>query len=79
MLFNQIRKYLPGRGGCGRYLPNGYMNSLVTNWKTTVTGLLALAASLAPLWAPSEIAAKIQSSAAIIAASGLIAAKDHDQ
>lgn len=55
------------------------MNTLVTNWKTTLAGLLALAASLAPIWAPSGIASKLQTSAAIIAASGLIAAKDHDQ
>ena len=57
----------------------GHMNTLVNNWKTTVAGLLALAASLAPVWAPSTIATKIQASAAVFAASGLIASKDHDK
>ncbi|HUB33239.1 MAG TPA: hypothetical protein VMA31_09425 [Bryobacteraceae bacterium] len=55
------------------------MNTLVSNWKTTVAGLLALAASLAPVWAPSAIAAKLQASAAIFAASGLIVSKDSDK
>jgi len=61
------------------YPPNGHMNTLVSNWKTTVAGLLALAASLAPVWAPSAIAAKLQASAAIFAASGLIVSKDSDK
>jgi hypothetical protein len=55
------------------------MNTLVTNWKTTLAGLLALAASLAPVWAPSSIATKLQASAAVFAASGLIASKDGNQ
>jgi hypothetical protein len=74
-----MRKLAAGRARPAVYFPNGHMNSLVTNWKTTVAGLLALAASLAPVWAPSNIAAKLQASAAIFAASGLIASKDHDQ
>ena len=54
------------------------MNTFVNNWKTTAAGLLALAASLAPIWAPPELASKIQASAAVFVASGLIAAKDQD-
>ena len=60
-------------------LEAGYMNTLTDNWKTTLAGLLALAASLAPVWAPANIATKIQTSAAVFAASGLIASKDHDK
>jgi hypothetical protein len=52
------------------------MKNILNNWKTTAAGLLALAAALAPVWAPSWIAQKIQMSAAAIAATGLLAAKD---
>ena len=55
------------------------MNALLKNWKTTLAGLLTLAAALAPIWAPPQISAKIQASAAVFAASGLIASKDHNQ
>jgi hypothetical protein len=55
------------------------MSNFFKNWKTTVAGLLTLAAALAPIWASSAASSKIQSSAAIFAASGLLASKDHDQ
>jgi hypothetical protein len=55
------------------------MNNIFKNWKTTVAGLLALAASLAPVWAPGSISPKLQATAAIFAASGLVVSKDHDQ
>lgn len=50
--------------------------NLITNWKTTAAGVLTLAAALAPIWAPPHIAAKIQASAAVFTASGLLLAKD---
>jgi hypothetical protein len=52
--------------------------AFLKNWKTTAAGILALLASLAPIWAPPAVASKIQASAAVFAASGLIASKDHD-
>ncbi|HLH17404.1 MAG TPA: hypothetical protein VKX45_09305 [Bryobacteraceae bacterium] len=52
------------------------MNHILQNWKTTLAGLLALAASLAPIWAPGTVATKIQMTAAAFAASGLLVAKD---
>jgi len=54
------------------------MRTLVQNWKTTLAGLLALAASLAPIWAPGPIATKIQMTASVFAASGLVVSKDHN-
>lgn len=55
------------------------MNAIVKNWKTTAAGLLTLVASLAPIWAPGKVSSKIQASAAIFAASGLVVSKDHNQ
>jgi hypothetical protein len=55
------------------------MNKIFKNWKTTTAGLLALAASLAPIWAPGSVSSKIQATAGIFAASGLVVSKDHDQ
>ena len=55
------------------------MEDFLKNWKTTLAGLLALAASLAPIWAPAGVASKIQATAGIFAASGLVVSKDHDQ
>jgi len=55
------------------------MSSLLKNWKTTAAGLLALAASLAPIWAPGTVSSKIQATAGVFAASGLVASKDHDK
>jgi len=55
------------------------MTNLLKNWKTTAAGLLALAATLAPVWAPAGVSAKIQATAAVFAASGLMVSKDHDQ
>ena len=52
------------------------MNHILQNWKTTLAGLLALAASLAPIWAPGPVATKLQMTAAVFAASGLMMAKD---
>jgi hypothetical protein len=52
------------------------MKNAATNWKTTAAGLLALAAALAAIWAPPELARKIQVTAGVFAASGLVAAKD---
>jgi hypothetical protein len=49
------------------------------SWKTTLAGVLTLAAAVAPIWAPAAIAAKIQATAAVFAASGLIAAKDGEK
>ena len=49
---------------------------LLKNWKTTLAGVLTIIAALAPIWAPPVMAAKIQASAAVFAASGLLAAKD---
>jgi hypothetical protein len=55
------------------------MKNIFTNWKTTLAGLLALAASLAPVWAPGSISPKLQATAAIFAASGLVVSKDNDK
>jgi hypothetical protein len=55
------------------------MTNLFKNWKTTAAGLLTLAAALAPIWASSAVSSKIQATAAIFAASGLVVSKDHDQ
>jgi hypothetical protein len=55
------------------------MSNALKNWKTTAAGLLALAASLAPIWAPKAVSSKIQATAAVFAASGLVASKDVDQ
>lgn len=55
------------------------MKSFLKNWKTTAAGLLALAASLAPIWAPGGVSAKIQATAGVFAASGLVVSKDHDR
>jgi hypothetical protein len=55
------------------------MSKILKNWKTTAAGLLTLAATLAPIWAPGTVSSKIQASAAIFAASGLVVSKDHDQ
>ncbi len=52
------------------------MKNATTNWKTTAAGVLALAAALAAIWAPPEVARKIQISAGVFAASGLVAARD---
>jgi hypothetical protein len=52
------------------------MKPLLTNWKTTVAGLLTIAAALAPIWAPAALASKIQASALAIAGTGLLAAHD---
>lgn len=54
-------------------------NSFLTNWKTTIFGVLALVSGLAPIWAPAHIATKIQASAAVFAASGLIVARDSEK
>lgn len=43
---------------------------------TTIFGILAIAATLAPVWAPAEYASRIQASAAILTSGGLIAAAD---
>ncbi|HLH17401.1 MAG TPA: hypothetical protein VKX45_09290 [Bryobacteraceae bacterium] len=48
----------------------------MTNWKTTAAGLLTLAAALAPIWATPELARKLEMTAGVLAASGLVAAKD---
>jgi hypothetical protein len=55
------------------------MKNLLKNWKTTLAGLITLAASLAPIWAPGKVSSKIQSTATAFAAAGLIASKDQDQ
>jgi len=55
------------------------MNAIVKNWKTTAAGLLTLVASLAPIWAPGKVSTRIQATAGVFAASGLIASKDHNQ
>lgn len=55
------------------------MSKLLKNWKTTAAGLLTLAVSLAPIWAPGKVSTKIQATAGIFAASGLMVSKDHDQ
>jgi hypothetical protein len=55
------------------------MSNILKNWKTTVAGLFALAASLAPIWAPGTVSNKIQATAGIFAATGLVASKDSDQ
>jgi hypothetical protein len=52
------------------------MNTIMTNWKTTAAGALTLAAALAPIWAPPDLAHKLQMSAGVFVASGLLAAKD---
>jgi hypothetical protein len=54
------------------------MKSLLKNWKTTLAGALSLAAVLAPIWAPADIASKIQATAGIFAASGLVVSRDHN-
>lgn len=46
------------------------------NWKTTLAGLFTLVCAIAPIWAPPEMAHKLQATAAACAACGLIAAKD---
>lgn len=43
---------------------------------TTVFGILTIASSLAPIWAPAHIAAKIQASTAVLSGVGLIGAAD---
>lgn len=48
------------------------------SWQTTVCGILALISGLAPIWAPAEVAQKIQASAIVFASCGLFAAKDHN-
>jgi hypothetical protein len=55
------------------------MKDFFKNWKTTAAGLLTLAAALAPIWAPSTVSSKVQATAAIFAASGLVVSKDHNQ
>jgi hypothetical protein len=55
------------------------MTNLCKNWKTTLAGVLALAASLAPIWAPGGVSSKVQATAGVFAASGLLVSKDHDQ
>ena len=54
------------------------MKNFLQNWKTTVAGLFALAASLAPIWAPGNVASKIQASAGVFAAAGLVVSKDQN-
>lgn len=49
------------------------------NWQTTLSGILTLVAAVAPIWAPPEYSAKIQATAAVFAAGGLIVAKDHNK
>ena len=49
------------------------------SWKTTAAGLLTLVASLAPIWAPGKVSSKIQATAAVFAATGLVVSKDHDK
>lgn len=53
--------------------------NIARNWKTTAAGVLALAALLAPIWAPPAIAEKVQKTAAAFSAAGLLAAKDGDK
>jgi hypothetical protein len=55
------------------------MSAILKNWKTTAAGLLTLAAALAPIWAPGKVSSKVQATAAVFAASGLVVSKDHDQ
>ena len=55
------------------------MEDFLKNWKTTLAGLLALAASLAPIWAPASFSSKLQATAGVFAASGLMVSKDHDR
>ena len=55
------------------------MAKLLKNWKTTAAGVLTLAAALAPIWAPGKVSTRIQATAAVFAASGLVVSKDHDQ
>lgn len=52
------------------------MNFLKTNWKTTLFGVLTIISALAPIWAPAEIAHKIQATTAVFTGSGLIFSKD---
>lgn len=48
------------------------------NWKTTVCGVLTLISGLAPIWAPPELAAKIQQSAVVFMGCGLLVGKDYN-
>jgi hypothetical protein len=46
------------------------------DWKTTLCGVLTLVAGLAPIWAPADIAGKIQLSVPVFIGCGLFAAAD---
>ncbi len=50
---------------------------MVRNWKTTLAGILTLVSGVAPIWAPPEIAQKVQQTGMVVAiAFGLMSAKD---
>lgn len=51
---------------------------MVTNWKTTLLGVVGLALVLASIWLP-KYSQQLQATAAAVAASGLFVAKDHDK
>jgi hypothetical protein len=46
---------------------------------TSIFGILAIVAGLAPIWAPPQISAKIQTTAAVLTGGGLLAAQDSKQ
>lgn len=46
------------------------------NWFTSIMGLLTLASGLAPVWAPPNVASKVQQTTAVFTAIGLAAAQD---
>jgi hypothetical protein len=50
----------------------------LSNWKTTLLGLIAAGISLAQIWAPPALQPKIQATAVALAGVGLVAAKDHN-
>lgn len=53
------------------------LDNIFQHPKTSLSGALALAAALAPIWLPQELAHKVQQSALLIGGAGLLgAAKD---
>lgn len=54
----------------------GIVQNAKANPITSFLGILALAASIAPIWAPANISGKIQQTAATAAGLGLIFAPD---
>jgi len=51
-----------------------------SNWKTNTIGAITLLAGLAHIWVPNGVwQDRVNSTTAVLAGAGLIAAKDHDK